>query len=87
MMAGSGYIAKIDHEKCINCGLCEKKCNFLAIYRDAEKKVQVNEDLCRGCEGCLTACKKGAITLELVDPDILAPLDIKALKAEMHVNA
>ncbi len=84
MMAGSGYIAKIDKNKCVNCGLCEKKCNFLAIYRDAENHVQVNEDLCRGCEGCLTACRKDAIHLELVDPSVLAPLDIKALKAQMN---
>lgn len=84
MMAGSGYIAKIDKEKCINCGLCEKKCNFMAIYRDADNHVQVNEDLCRGCEGCVTACKKDAIKLELVDPSVLAPLDIKALSAQKN---
>jgi len=84
MMAGSGYIAKIDHEKCVNCGACEKKCNFLAIYRDKDNNVQVNEDLCRGCEGCLSACKKDALTLELVDPTVLAPLDIKVLKAQMN---
>ena len=84
MMAGSGYIAKISYDKCVNCGLCEKKCNFLAIYRDKDNKVQVNEDLCRGCEACLLACKKDAITLELVDPSVLAPLDIKALKAQMN---
>ncbi len=84
MMAGSGYIAKIDHEKCVNCGMCEKKCNFLAIYRDKDNNVQVNEDLCRGCEGCLSACKKDALTLELVDPTVLAPLDIKVLKAQMN---
>ena len=84
MMAGSGYIAKINRENCVNCGLCEKKCNFLAIYRDKDNKVQVNEDLCRGCEACLLACKKDAITLELVDASVLAPLDIKALKAQMN---
>jgi len=84
MMAGSGYIAKIDHDKCINCGACEKKCNFLAIYRDKDNNVQVNEDLCRGCEGCLSACKKDALTLELIDPSVLAPLDIKTLKAQMN---
>lgn len=84
MMAGSGYIAKINAENCVNCGLCEKKCNFLAIYRDKDNKVQVNEDLCRGCEACLLACKKDAITLELVDASVLAPLDIKALKAQLN---
>lgn len=84
MMAGSGYIAKIDKDKCIDCGLCEKKCNFLAIYRDKDNRVQVNEDLCRGCEGCLDVCKKDAIALELVDASVLAPLDIKALKAQQN---
>lgn len=83
MMAGSGYIAKIDYDKCVNCGLCEKHCNFLAIYRDKDNKVTVNEELCRGCEGCLQFCKKDAIHLELVDPTVLAPLDIKALKAQL----
>ncbi len=84
MMAGSGYIAKINKEKCVDCGSCEKKCNFLAIYRDKDNKVTVNEDLCRGCEACLLACKKDAISLELVDASVLAPLDIKALKAQMN---
>ncbi|MEG0778284.1 MAG: 4Fe-4S binding protein [Oscillospiraceae bacterium] len=82
MMAGSGYVAKIDKDKCGNCGLCEKACNFMAIYRDKDNHVQINEELCRGCEGCLTACKKEAISLELVDASVLAPLDIKALKAQ-----
>lgn len=84
MMTGSGYIAKIDYDKCKNCGLCEKKCNFLAIYRDANNRVTVNEELCRGCEGCLQFCKSDAISLELVDPNVLAPLDIKALKAQQN---
>lgn len=87
MMAGSGYIAKIDYDKCINCGLCEKHCNFLAIYRNKDNQVVVNEDLCRGCEGCVTFCKPGAITLELVDESVLAPLDIKALMAKMNAEA
>lgn len=84
MMAGSGYIAKIDYDKCKNCGMCEKHCNFLAIYRDKDHRVTVNEDLCRGCEACLQFCKFDAIHLELVDPNVLAPLDIKALKAQLN---
>lgn len=84
MMAGSGYIAKIDKEKCVDCGACERKCNFLAIYRDKDNRVQVNEDLCRGCEGCLGVCPTDSIKLELVDASVLAPLDIKALKAQQN---
>lgn len=87
MMAGSGYIARIDYDKCKGCGICEKKCNFLAIYRDKDNKVTVNEDLCRGCEACAKFCKSDAISFELVDPNVLAPLDIKALKAQQAQNA
>lgn len=80
MMAGTGYIAEIDQDKCIKCGICEKKCNFLAISKDAEGAFHVEADLCRGCEACVTFCKKDAITLNLVDAEVLAPFDIKALK-------
>ncbi len=80
MMAGSGYIAKVDNDKCKGCGLCAKKCNFLAINMVDGKPV-VDEDLCRGCQACETACKSGAIKLEAMDPEVLAPLDIKVLKA------
>ena len=76
--------ADIDYDKCVNCGLCEKHCNFLAIYRDGQNKVTVNEDLCRGCQACETFCKSDAIHLELVDPSVLAPLDVKALKAQQN---
>ena len=83
-MAGSGYIAKIDYDKCTNCGMCEKHCNFLAIYRNKDNKVVVNDELCRGCEACVTFCKFDAIKLELVDEAVLAPLDIKAIKARTN---
>lgn len=80
MMTGSGFIAKVDNDKCKGCGMCAKKCNFLAITMEDGKPV-VNEDLCKGCQACETACKFGAIKLEAMDPEVLAPLDIKALKA------
>lgn len=83
MFCGSGFKAEIDMDKCVNCGLCEKHCNFLAIYRDGDNHVQVNEDLCRGCEACVTFCKNDAIHLVPEEGEgALKPLDIKALKAE-----
>ena len=81
MMAGSGYIAKIDEDKCKKCGQCAKKCNFLAIKMEDGKPV-VNPDLCKGCEGCLTFCKFGAITMEPGDFSVMAPMDIEVLKAQ-----
>lgn len=80
MMAGSGYKARIDLDKCAGCGLCAKKCNFKAIDMVDGKPVLI-EEKCMGCEGCLQFCKKDAITLELVDPE--SPFDIKQLKAKM----
>lgn len=80
MLIGSGFKAKVDMDKCKGCGICAKKCNFLAITMEDGKPV-INEELCCGCEACQTFCKSDAISLEAMDPSVLAPLDIKALKA------
>lgn len=80
-MTGSGYFAKIDTDKCTGCGLCAKKCNFLAIEMGEDKKAKVNVDLCKGCEACMTLCKFDAISMEAGDFSVNAPFDIKALKA------
>ena len=80
MMEGSGYKARIDTDKCIGCGMCAKKCNFMAIEIKDGKAV-VDDDKCMGCEGCLQFCKKDAITLELVDPE--SPFNIKELQAKL----
>lgn len=52
--------AKIDYDKCINCGLCHRVCNFGAISKD----IVVNEGKCEGCTVCKVACPVGAITME-----------------------
>lgn len=80
MMAGSGYKARIDLDKCVGCGMCAKKCNFMAIKMQDGKPV-VDEELCMGCEGCLQFCKQGAIKLELVDPE--SPFNIRELQAKL----
>ena len=85
MMETSGYLARIDKDKCIKCGLCAKKCNFIAIEMGEDGYPVVDEDKCKGCEGCLQFCKSNAITLELVNPD--SPLDIKKLLAQQQANA
>ena len=80
MMAGSGYVATIDQAKCAKCGICEKTCPFLAISKADDGSFLVNKEICLGCEGCLGVCRPKALTFELVDASVLAPLDIKALK-------
>ncbi len=59
----SSYIAVIDSEKCVNCGVCEKKrCQVKAI-RKTENSYEVIAENCIGCGLCITTCPKQAITL------------------------
>lgn len=59
----SSYIAVIDPEKCINCGICEKnRCQVKAI-RKTETTYEVITENCIGCGLCITTCPKQAITL------------------------
>ncbi len=51
---------KIDKEKCISCGICKKKCSFLAV---AEKNnvYTIDKNRCDECGDCYLACPKKAI--------------------------
>jgi len=69
--------AIIDHQKCVNCGLCQKACPFhaiaylpvpceeacpvKAIKKDANGIEVINDDKCIYCGKCMTACPFGAI--------------------------
>ncbi|MBI9062400.1 MAG: 4Fe-4S dicluster domain-containing protein [Marinilabiliaceae bacterium] len=69
--------AIIDHQKCVNCGLCQKACPFHAIaylpvpceescpvkaIRKNENGVEeIDFDKCIHCGKCMTACPFGAI--------------------------
>ncbi len=80
MMERSGYTAVIDEEKCIKCGICAKKCNFMAIEWNKGEVPVVSQEMCMGCEGCIQFCKQDAISLELTDPE--SPFNIKDLIAK-----
>lgn len=79
MFAGSGYVAQIDAEKCVDCGTCADACNFTAITKNEDGGVSLNETLCQGCEACAGKCAAGAITFAAPDTATLAPLDLRAL--------
>lgn len=52
----------IDTEKCINCGLCARKCKASCI--DA-KNHSIDYSRCVACMDCLESCNKGAIKYTL----------------------
>ncbi len=53
-------IAKINQEKCLNCGICQDNCRFNAIdFNGLEYKI--NPYKCEGCGVCGFVCPQGAI--------------------------
>lgn len=80
MFGGSGFVAEINAGKCVKCGKCAETCNFLAITQNDGDLPVVDESLCKGCQACTTACPANAISLRPLEKDVLAPLDISALK-------
>jgi len=62
--------AKIDSEKCVNCGLCQIKCSFDAIKKYKEC-YNVDAYSCEGCGVCEAICYARAIK---VYPDIAGEL-------------
>jgi MinD superfamily P-loop ATPase len=55
----SGQIARIDDEKCTQCGQCQGICRFNAI-----KDFKVDPVSCEGCSFCSYICPAEAITMK-----------------------
>jgi Pyruvate/2-oxoacid:ferredoxin oxidoreductase delta subunit len=78
MLASSGYVAKIDHDLCLDCGTCHDYCQFSALHFDEQYTAQVDDELCMGCGICVSKCPQEAIELVL-DPAKGVPLDVSSL--------
>ncbi|WP_456442515.1 ATP-binding protein [Caldithrix abyssi] len=59
----SGKKAVIDNSLCTDCGICQEKCAFDAIYY-IEGQYFVDEVNCEGCSVCFHLCPVNAIRME-----------------------
>ncbi len=77
MLCSSGYLAEVNAENCVRCGLCAEKCQFKAIGFNKDSAV-IREDKCMGCGVCIQSCSKDALKLRLA-PEKGEPLLIEKL--------
>lgn len=56
----SGFVAKIDENKCTQCGACIDTCQFDAI----SPEFNINQYKCEGCSYCSEICPSHAIKMQ-----------------------
>jgi Pyruvate/2-oxoacid:ferredoxin oxidoreductase delta subunit len=77
MLTSSGYVCRMDENRCIGCGECNPYCQFKALSVQGAY-THVDETKCLGCGVCVSKCAYGA--LELVrEPGKGEPLEIQKL--------
>ena len=57
------FIAAIDPETCVSCGMCEERCQVDAI-RQGDDAHEVDEARCIGCGLCVPQCPEEAISMK-----------------------
>ncbi len=61
----SRYLAEIDQERCIGCGICrDERCQVRAIV-EVDGSFTVDEKRCIGCGLCVLTCPEDAISLKI----------------------
>ena len=74
-IAVANYYAEIESDTCIECGVCEKRCQVAAICI-VDGRAVVDLAKCIGCGLCVTGCPVDAAKLflkpedEIVEPPI-----------------
>lgn len=59
------YIISMDRDKCINCGICTRRCQ-LNVFEKKDKVVYMHNEKCVGCGICTTTCPKNALKLKKI---------------------
>lgn len=78
MLASSGFVANVDVDLCIGCGICTEYCQFDALHLGEDLIAQVNRDACMGCGVCVDKCPNQSLSLKRA-PEKGVPLEINEL--------
>ena len=84
MLASSGFVALVDEQKCIHCGLCVASCQFDAISWEGDQVV-LDEAKCMGCGVCEDLCTSQARKM-VAAPERGKPLEIHRLLQEAQAG-
>jgi Na+-translocating ferredoxin:NAD+ oxidoreductase subunit B len=86
VVAHSGFVNRVDADKCVLCGECVHHCPFGAL--SLESTLLIDELRCAGCGVCTLACVEGALSLELrPEAELASPPQTEAgWKAERAQN-
>jgi MinD superfamily P-loop ATPase len=57
----AGNEARIEEEKCQQCGLCKEMCRYGAVVEHADGRYSIDSLRCEGCKVCVTFCPDTAI--------------------------
>jgi ferredoxin len=76
MLASSGFVCRLDRDRCTSCGACAPMCQFEAIDMDSEQRIDTAA--CMGCGVCVNVCEQQALSL-VRDPARGEPLEIHNL--------
>lgn len=63
-IAQSRFVAEVEADKCISCGVCKERCWVDAVV-SLDEAVGVDGEKCLGCGLCVTTCPVGAISLKV----------------------
>jgi heterodisulfide reductase subunit A-like polyferredoxin len=61
VIAKSSFVAQVNDELCIGCGLCAEKCQFDAL--ELHDIIHLESIRCVGCGVCVIACPEDALVL------------------------
>jgi ferredoxin len=80
MLAASGYVNRVDAERCTGCETCTDTCGFGALSL-VDGIARVDDALCMGCGICVSKCPQEALT-RTRDPSKGEPLEVDVLLAD-----